>query len=130
MAYQINGDEPNIIGKKCGGLYLIQQQEDESITDPANTIYLEFDSVWSKLCFDGGTIFWRNESPSEPVNDNIGVCLVLLNLCELDGVVGSELVKIQYSGNDELVSAVLCFSSGKKLTFAHNCYDDFTSINC
>lgn len=88
MEYHLNGDEPEVIGKKCSGLCLIQHQEGDSITDPANTIYFKFDSNWSKLCFDGSTIFWRRESPSEPVNDNIGSCLVLLNLSELNGVIG------------------------------------------
>lgn len=130
MEYQINGDEPKITGKKCEGVYLIQQQEGESVTDPANTIYLKFDSVWSKLCFDGDTIFWRHEVPSEPVNHNIEICLSLLNLCELDGVVGNDLNKIQYSWDGEAVSAEFNFSSGKSLKFVHNCYEDFTVINC
>jgi hypothetical protein len=130
MEYQINGDEPEIVGEKCIGLYLIQHQEGKSITDPANTVYLKFESVWSKLCFDGSTIFWRKEAPSEPVNSNVSSCLVLLNLCELGGVVGNLLEKIEYSGSEEMVSAKFTFSGGKEIEFIHNSYDDFTSINC
>lgn len=130
MEYHLNGNEPEIIGKKCCGLCLIQHQEGNSVTDPANTIYFKFDSIWSKLCFDGSTIFWRRESPSDPVNDNIGSCLVLLNLSELNGVNGCLLEEIEYFGDDEKITAKFNFSSGKILEFTHHCYEDFTMINC
>ncbi len=131
MEFDINGEEPNIIGKNCQGLRLIQLQEGSSITDPANTTYLNFENTWFKLYFDGGTIFWRSaESPSEPVNNNLSSCLVLLNLSELDGVVGYTLENIEYTAKENTVSSKLIFSGGKALYLIHNCNEDFTTINC
>jgi hypothetical protein len=130
LGFNINGKEPSIVGKLCKSLYLIQQQEADSVTDPANVAYFNFDEKWVKLSFDGETIFWReNESPSEPINHDLACCLVLLNLSELQGVVGQRLERIEYSSDDESVSAKLTFSSGKFLRFTHNGYDDYTSIS-
>lgn len=131
MNYHINGDEPDIAEKVCRGFYLIQHQENESITDKANTAFLKFGSCWFKLHFDGETIFWReSEKPSEPVNSTISTSLSLLNLCELEGVVDHMLKAIEYGSNDESVWVKLKFSSGSVLVLTHYGYDDYTTINC
>ncbi|MEW7973265.1 MAG: hypothetical protein AB2810_03525 [Candidatus Thiodiazotropha endolucinida] len=131
MSYQVNGNEPAIVGKICEGLYLVQHQENGSITDPSNVALFRFDDNWVKLYFDGGTIFWReSEAPSEPVNGNLLTCLSLLNLCELEGVVGHKLNSIEYNGDNKHVWATLQFTSGKTLLFKHNSYDDYTAIHC
>jgi len=131
LSFHINGVEPDIVGKQCQGLYLIQQQEGEDISDPANVAYFKFEDSWLKLHFDGETIFLRTgEEPSEPVNSCLSTCLVLLNLNELDGVVGRTLKKITYGSTNEAVFANFEFSGGKVLKFQHNGYDDYTSINC
>ncbi len=131
MSFHINGDEPDIIGRKCQGFYLIQQQEKEQITDPANTAFLKFNETWIKLCFDGGTIFWRSrKEPLQPVNDSLFNALVLVNLSELEGVVGYALDRILYDGDSDTVSAKLIFSGGCTICFKHYGYDDYTTINC
>lgn len=64
------------------------------------------------------------------MNDRLSACLVLLNLCELEGVVGSTLKQIEYGSDEESIWARLEFSSGVKLLFKHHGYDDYTTINC
>lgn len=131
MSYHINGNEPDIAEKVCQGLYLIQHQESESITDQANTIFLKFGDCWFQLHFDGETIFWReSEKPSEPVNSSLSTYLSLLNLCELEGIVDYVLKAIEYGSNDESVWVKLNFSSGRTLVFTHHGYNDYTTINC
>jgi len=131
LAFHVNGDEPGIVGEECQGLYLIQQQEGKSIIDPANIAYFKFAGSWIKLHFDGDTIFWRrSDIPSEPVNDNLSNCLALLNLCELDGVVGYALNSITYDGGKDYVGVKLEFSSHKTLSFKHHDFDDYTTIDC
>ncbi|WP_432460514.1 hypothetical protein [Agarivorans sp. QJM3NY_25] len=131
MSFNINGSEPDIIGKLCQGFYLIQQQEAEVVTDPANTTFLKFDGEWVKLCFDGETIFWRDtELPSVPVNNCFSNCLLLLNLNEFEGVVGFEVKSISYDSNGESVFAYITFSSGITLKFEYHGYDDYTQVNC
>ncbi|MGF1689579.1 hypothetical protein L4C36_23505 [Photobacterium japonica] len=131
MSFHINGVEPDIAGKQCQEFYLIQQQEGENITDPANVAYFKFENRWLKLHFDGESIFWRTgELPSEPVNSCLSTCLVLLNLNEFEGVVGSTLKEVTYDSNNEVVFANFEFTSGKVLKFQHYGHDDYTSINC
>lgn len=131
MSFYINGVEPDIVGKQCKGFYLIQQQEGETITDPANFAYLKFDEEWLKFCFDGGTIFWRSgESPSEPVNTSLTNSLVLVNLNEFNGVVSHVLKAVGYESNNESVSAIFEFVDGVTIKFQHHSYDDYTSVNC
>ncbi|OZG73788.1 hypothetical protein BTA51_08240 [Hahella sp. CCB-MM4] len=131
MNFYINGEEPAIKGKVCRGFYLIQHQEGESITDQANVAFFKFDGHWIKLHFDDEIIFWRgSESPSEPVNDRLSTCLVLLNLCEFKGVIGHRLNDIEYGSEEEHVWAKLEFSSGQTLLFKHHAHDDYTTVNC
>lgn len=131
LNFHINGEEPAIVGEVCQGFCLIQHQEGDAITDQANMALFKFAGSWFKLHFDGETIFWRaTEKPSEPVNDRLSTCLVLLNLCEFEGVVDSTLKDIEYGGDEEAVWVKLHFSSGKTLLFKHHAYDDYTTINC
>lgn len=131
MEYQLNGIEPDIIGNECEGLYIIQHQENEYVSDPANTTFLKFKGSWHQIHFDSETIFWRPaQEPTDPVNDNINVNLVLRNLSELEGVVGEILNIIKYSATNTTVTASFIFSSGKVLSITHNVKDDFTVIDC
>lgn len=131
MSFHVNGNEPDIIGMKCQGFCLIQHQEGESITDQANVAFFKFDESWAKLYFDGNTIFWRGSSaPGVQVNDRLSTCLVLVNLCEFEGVIDHILKSIEYDSGNDYVGAKLTFSGGKTLNFIHHGTDDYTTINC
>jgi hypothetical protein len=54
--------------------------------------------------------------------------LVLLNLDEMTGVVGSVLEEVRYWGSETKVGASLLFASGISLTFTHLSNDDVTLI--
>ena len=130
MNININGKEPSIVGKKCQSFFLIQQQEKDVIINPVNSAYFKFARQWFQLCFDGNTVFWReNIAHQEPVNNDLSCCLVLLNLSELEGVVGSILESIKYESNEETISLFLNFTSGKRLHFKYYAFKDYTSIN-
>jgi hypothetical protein len=121
LSSHLNGEELSIKGKVCQGHYLNQHQEGESITDQVNVALFKF---------DGETIIWRNyEKPSEPVNDRLSTCLVLLNICEFEGVVEHILNNIEYGGDNKHVWAKLEFSRVLVLHFEHNRYDDYASVN-
>ncbi|WP_417071019.1 hypothetical protein [Niveibacterium terrae] len=127
--YYLNGDEPPVLGASCSGFYLMQHQVDGVLSDPANSAYFKFNDAWLQLCFDGNTIFWRKtEIPGEPVNDRISSVLVLLNLNEMKGVVGSTLDDVRYWGSAVEVGALLHFSSGVELTFTHQSLRDATLV--
>jgi hypothetical protein len=118
--YYLNGDLPPIVGGVCTAFYLMQHQIEGEIADPANVAYFKFPCGWVSLCFDASTIFWReSEQPGEPVNDRYSSMLVLVNLSEMEGVVGDVLELIDYWGNISEVGANLRFSSGKTLSFRH-----------
>ena len=129
--YSVNGEQPQIVGEVCEGFYLLQQQQGRHINDPANVAFLKFRERWYRIYFDGGTIFWReSELPGEPVNSGIDSALVLVNLCEMVGVVGARLESIAYGGAEEAVVAEMKFSSGRSLTFRHLVMSDETTLDC
>jgi hypothetical protein len=125
--YYLNGNAPKIIGAACSGFYLMQHQVNGLLSDPANSAYFKFNDSWLQLCFDGNTIFWRRtEMPGEPVNDRLSSVLVLLNLKEMEGIVGSTPHSVSYWGSEAEVGAILQFASGMELVFAHQCQADTT----
>jgi hypothetical protein len=128
--YYLNGEQPPIIGSVCTAFYLEQHQVDGEITDPANVAYFRFPGGWVRLYFDGNTIFWRkSEQPYEPVNDRHSSMLVLANMSEMKGVVGSVLESIEYWGTSTEIGANLRFSSGEELSFRHLGDCDATLFN-
>ena len=90
--YFLHGEQPPIVGEIGEGFYLTQYQEQQQITDPATITHLKLNGCWVCLYFDGGTIFWEeSEQPAELLNNGIDNALVLANLCEMSGVVGTRL---------------------------------------
>ncbi len=128
--YYIKGDQPEIIGDLCQGFCLNQQQENSKITDPANVSYFKFSDKWIRLYFEGSTIFWSDSDvPTEPVNDQLEYALVLVNLNEMDGIVGSQLETITYEGDTLSTKVTLVFSSSKTIKLEHFGDSDITKIN-
>jgi len=129
LSFDVNGIEPDITGKQCLGFYLIQQQKSGVITDSVDVAYLKFEDHWSTLHFEGETIFWKkSEMPLEPVNNCLSTRLILLNLNEVDGIVGCVLNKITYSSNEKTIFVDFEFTDGKTLKFKHYGDNDHTSI--
>lgn len=130
--YYLHGDAPSTLGAACSGFYLLQHQVDGVVSDPANSAYFKFNDVWQRLYFDGNTIFWhKTEMPEEPVNDQFSSMLVLVNLNEMKGVVGSTLDTIRYWGSEVEVGTRLQFASGVELVFTHHGQRDtsFVAVN-
>ena len=129
--YDVNGNEPAIVGTECLAFYLMQHQVGDSIESPANSAYFKFPAGWFSFCFDGSTIFWRtSEQPGEPVNSDLASMLVLVNLSEFSGVVGSILSAVEYWGTESEVGANFHFVSGKVLAFHHDSAADVTRCKC
>jgi hypothetical protein len=127
--YYLDGDEPPVHGTACSGFYLMQHQVDGALSDPASSAYFNFNETWLQLCFDGNTIFWRKTAmPGEPVNDRLSSVLVLLNLNEMEGVVGSTLGVVRYWGSEDEVGASLQFASGVEVVFTHLSHQDTTLV--
>ncbi len=83
------------------------------------------------LYFEANTIFWReDELPLEPVNSSFESALVLVNLNEMDGIVGSSVNFIKYESTESEVGAKITFSSGVTLEFVHNFNLDTTRVKC
>lgn len=127
--YYLNGTEPEVVGKICDGFYLSQFQENLQIVDYSNVAYFLFGTEWHRLYFDGNTIFWRTDGPPmEAVNSDLNCITVLVNLSELESVVGRSVLSISYSSNEIEVSATISFSGGSNLKFIHDGVEDHTKI--
>lgn len=117
------------MGKICQGFYLSQYQENMQITDFANVAYFKFGSEWHRLYFEGSTIFWRNDQrPIEAVNSDLNSISSLVNLSEMESVVGCKILSIVYSSNESEICVIFSFSSGTNLKFIHHSDEDSTKI--
>ena len=64
------------------------------------------------------------------MNSGVDSALVLVNLCEMPGVIGARLERISCGGNERHVEIALGFSSGRELNFRYSSDNDATNFNC
>ena len=128
---EFNGSEPQIVGQRCTGLKVQHFYEGESLRDPANVAYLRFLDVWHRVYFEIGTVFWRSgDQPEQPVNSTLAHGLLLNDLSELSGVIGKELVAVDYSATVRGdVTVIFQFAGGTKLSLRYDAQLDATRID-
>ena len=111
----------------------MQHQINCQISSFATVAYFKFENRWVRLYFEPLMIFWgegEDQAPMEPVNSDLESMLVLVNLNEMNGVVGFSLKSIEYGVKENNVIASLTFESGKCLVFSHNTETDTTNVHC
>lgn len=64
----------------------------------------------------------------EAVNSDLNSISSLVNLSEMESVVGCKILSIAYSSNESEVRVEISFSSGTNLKFIHNGDKDSTKI--
>ena len=63
---EIHGEIPDLADKTCDQLLVEQYWNNGTLSEPANVIYFRCGSIWHRLTFDHGIIFWR-EQTAEPI---------------------------------------------------------------
>ena len=128
MPYYLNGNEPDLTGKRCTGLVLQHFYEVQKITDQVNVAYLRFSEQWYMLHFECRTIFWReSEAPSAPENSSAAHGLLLNDLSGMETVVGQVVQAVRYGGSRSGdVRASIEFANGKTLAFVYSHASDST----
>jgi len=129
-SYYINGEEPQIVGQRCTGLYLQCFYENGQITDPVNVAYLRFEEQWYSLSFECATVFWRESGePAVPQNSGLGSGALLNNLSDMETVIGQAVESVSYAAYESGdVQARLRFANGKALQFMYDCKSDSTQL--
>jgi len=131
LEYTLARNQPEIIGQLCEGFYLMQHQFNFEISELVNVAYFKFSHRWVRLYFEPLMVFWgEGDAPLEPINTDLENLLVLVNLNEMNGIVGSVLKSVEYGVKENNVLVSLAFESGKTLVFAHSSESDATSIHC
>jgi hypothetical protein len=131
LEYTLARNQPEIIGQLCQGFYLSQHQINYRISAFANETYLKFANRWVRLYFEPLMVFWGEIcAPQEPVNSDLESMLVLVNLNEMNGVVGCVLKSIEYGVKENNVFVSLAFEGGKCLVLSHDTETDTTSVHC
>ncbi len=131
MQYSLVREEPKILNQECQGFYLSQHQINCEISSFANVAYFKFENRWVRLYFEPLMVFWgEGQEPLEPVNSDLESMLVLVNLNEMNGVVGHALKSIEYGVKENNVFVSLAFRGGKCLVFSHNTETDATNVHC
>jgi hypothetical protein len=131
LQYSLVREEPKILGQECQEFYLLQHQVNNEISSFANVAYFKFENRWVRLYFEPLMVFWgEGQEPLEPVNSDLESMLVLVNLNEMNGVVGCVLKFIEYGVKENNVFVSLAFHGGKYLVFSHNTETDTTNVHC
>lgn len=122
------GEEPPV-GAACESFQVLQMQEGATICDPAMVTFVQFDGVWYHLCFEGDTAFWRGaDPPAQPTNHDLKRATALVDLSDMEGIVGSCLLQLVYGSDEATVSLELRFDGGGAVVLRHSHDGDATSL--
>lgn len=90
---EVHGEPPRLASLRCEGVLCEQYWYRGELDDPANVIYLRFESRWHRLTFDNGIVFWRmrSESPAPYLMPELEAEVKLDDLGARLGLVGRVL---------------------------------------
>lgn len=116
---EINGVEPDIVGRTCEGLFAIEYSHANQIAEPANVVFLSFTSRWHRLYFDFGVVFWRpsDEGPKDFEAEDLDATYRVQDLGTRFRALGSHLISIGYEALEDGSRVRLSFDGGLELTF-------------
>jgi hypothetical protein len=122
---EISGEPPSIEGRRCEGFLCQELWSAGALVEQVNVIYLKFGGAWSRLYFDHGFVFWRQDIPEGPPIIDLTECgdIRLVNIAERDGLIGQELVELTMGSVADASEVSFEFSNGKGILIRAR-YDD------
>ena len=123
---EVNGTEPEIVGRVCEGLVAIEYSHEGKLVEPANVVFLRFADQWHRLYFDYATVFWRQDAdgPQGFVAEEIDATFRPVDLGPLFGVQGAVLDEVAYLPLPDGAAVHLRFNNGRLVRF--ECTNDVT----
>ena len=110
---EVHDTPPELASSPCEELLCEQYWHRGSLEDSANVIYLRFGSLWHRLTFDHGIVFWRTrserpapytmpeleaEAKIDDLGARLGVAGCVLDSYEARAVPGGAEVEFQFEG--------------------------------
>ncbi len=116
---EVNGVEPDIVGRTCEGLFAIEYSHAQQIVEPANVVFLSFASRWHRLYFDSSVVFWRpsDEGPEDYAAEELDATFRAQDLGARFRVVGRQLISIGYEALADGSRVRLSFEGGLEVSF-------------
>lgn len=127
----INGDPPDLAGRRCEAMIASAYSHKGQLIDPANISWLKFDGAGHRLYFDHGFIFWR-EDP-DPPEDNIDAeqgewAWRNHDVAAEAGVSGQRLTGYEMIVESPATRVVFTFETGITVTFVNSFVEDVTTV--
>jgi hypothetical protein len=113
----LNGTQPDLIGRVCDGLLAQAFSQDGELVESANILYLHVENIWHRLYFDYGTVFWRvqHEKPENYEASPEGWCFELTDLLPCLGETSASIEAMEFREGENYTVADIQFSSGRLL---------------
>jgi hypothetical protein len=126
---EVNGREPEIVGRACEGMVAIEHSYAGTLVEPANVVFLRFAGRWHRLYFDYATVFWREDSdgPQGFTAEELEASFRPVDLGGVFGVQDAVLKEVTYVALKSGAAVHLRFTNGKLVRF--ECKDDVTGYS-
>jgi hypothetical protein len=123
---EVNGREPEIVGRTCEEMVALEYSHGGKVVDPANVVFLRFADQWHRLYFDYATVFWRDalDGPQGFAAEELDATFRSVDLGAVFGVQGVVLESIAYVPLQDGAAVHLRFANGRLVKF--ECKDDVT----
>ncbi|MFO7907298.1 MAG: hypothetical protein ACQESR_01440 [Planctomycetota bacterium] len=126
---EINGKQPDVVGRVCEGLVAIEYRHAGVVVEPANVVFLKFVSRWYRLYFDFGTVFWRpgDDGPKSFVAEELDASFRVDDLGARFRLLGLRLEAVRYQPLDDGSAVTLHFDGNREISF--ECRGDVTTYS-
>ena len=128
-AVDINGEQPDIVGRVCEAVVAIEYRHAGVVVEPANVIFLMFASRWHRLYFDFGVVFWRpdEDGPASFEAEELDASFRADEIGTRFGVIGRRLEAVRYDALDDGSRVTLQFDGSRQIRF--ECRSDVTTYS-
>lgn len=124
----INGDVPQIEGKKCESFLCQDFRSEGLIEDSAYITHICFEGVWYRLYFEPFLVFWRNSAVEPGASDEPGFEFGLEDIGEKCHVKGARLVSLSHEVVPGGVAVKFSFENGRSISVQHS--DHRAEVEC
>lgn len=124
----INGDVPQIVGKRCDAFLCQDYRAEGVVEDRAYITHICFEGAWYRFYFEPFLVFWRKSTEAPEQSSEPGFEFGLEDIGAQCQVKGVRLVSIGQEVAAGAIEVKFAFENGRSVSMLHR--NDRAQVEC